>query len=109
MNKESLPFEIDLKDKVVVITGAAGVICGELASAFAACGAKVAVMDLNQAKADEKAEEIRKEGGIAKGYAANVLSKEDLEKAHELVLKDLGPCDILVNGAGGNSPKATTT
>ncbi len=109
MNKDFLPFEVDLKDKVVVITGAAGLICGELATAIAACGAKVAVLDLNQEKADAKAKEIVDAGGCAKGFAANVLSKEALAACHERVLKELGPCDILINGAGGNSPKATTT
>ena len=103
-----LPFQIDLKDKVVVVTGAGGIICSHLAKACAACGAKVALLDLRKESADLAAAEIVAEGGIAKGYEANVLKKESLEACHELVLKELGPCDILINGAGGNSPKATT-
>lgn len=104
----NLPFQIDLKDKVVVVTGAGGVICSHLAKAIAACGAKVALLDLNLESAEAKASEIRAEGYVAKGYAANVLNKESLEACHQAVLADFGKCDILVNGAGGNNPKATT-
>lgn len=103
-----LPFEINLKNKVVVITGAGGVICSHLAKAVASCGAKVALLDLNVAAAEAQALIIRAEGGIAKGFEANVLIKESLEKCHENVLKEFGKCDILINGAGGNNPRATT-
>lgn len=103
-----LPFNIDLKDKVVVVTGAGGVICSCLAHAVAMCGAKVALLDLHLDAAEKFAEEIRKEGYIAKGYEANVLDKESLEKCHEAVLKEFGACDILINGAGGNNPRAQT-
>lgn len=103
-----LPFKVDLKDKVVVVTGAGGIICSHLAKAVAACGAKVALLDLNKDAAEAQAELIRKDGGIAKGFQANVLQKESLEACHEEVLKEFGPCDILINGAGGNNPRATT-
>lgn len=103
-----LPFEINLKNKVVVITGAGGVICSHLAKAVASCGAKVALLDLNEAAAEKEALLIRAEGGIAKGFEANVLNKESLERCHEDVLKEFGKCDILINGAGGNNPRATT-
>lgn len=103
-----LPFEIDLKDKVVAVTGAGGVICSYLARAIAACGAKVCLLDLNKDNAQKFADEIVKEGYIAKGYEANVLKKESLEACHEEILKDFGKVDILVNGAGGNNPRATT-
>ncbi len=103
-----LPFEINLKNKVVVVTGAGGVICSHLAKAVAQCGAKVALLDLNESAAEKQAEVIRSEGGIAKGFEANVLIKESLEKCHENVLKEFGKCDILINGAGGNNPRATT-
>lgn len=103
-----LPFEINLKDKVVVVTGAGGIICSHLAKAVAKCGAKVALLDLNESAAEKQAEVIRSEGGIAKGFEANVLIKESLEKCHENVLKEFGKCDILINGAGGNNPRATT-
>ena len=109
MKKQDLPLLIDYSGKVVVITGAGGVLCSKMAEAFALSGAKVAVLDLQKDKADEAAKAIQEEGGMAIGYAANCLKKEDIEAAHEQILKDLGPCDILINGAGGNSPKATTS
>lgn len=100
--------KIDLKEKVAVITGAGGVICSCLASALAQCGAKVALLDLNETLATQVAEKITAEGGVAKAYKCNVLEKESLEKVHLQIVKDLGPCDILINGAGGNNPRATT-
>ncbi len=109
MKKQDLPLFIDYTDKVVVITGAGGVLCSKMAEAFALSGAKVAVLDLSQESADRAAKAIQEEGGCAIGYAANCLKKEELEAAHQKILKDLGPCDILINGAGGNSGKATTT
>ncbi len=106
--KMKLPFQIDLKEKVVVITGAGGVICSYLAKAIAACGAKVALLDLNKEAVKANADEIIRLGGIAKAYEANVLKRETLVACHESIVKDFGYCDILINGAGGNSPKATT-
>lgn len=103
-----LPLDVDLKDKVAVVTGAGGVLCSMFAKALASSGAKVALLDLNLEAAEAYAKEIVDEGGIAKAYKANVLEKESLEEVHEAVLKDLGPCDILINGAGGNNPRATT-
>lgn len=108
MKKKDLPLQVDLKNKVVVITGAGGVICSTLADAFAASGAMVALLDLNGDKAEEFAAKIREDGGKAKGYSANVLDKKSLSECHEKVIADFGKCDILVNGAGGNSPKAQT-
>ncbi|MCI9183179.1 MAG: SDR family oxidoreductase [Acholeplasmatales bacterium] len=104
----NLPFRIDLRNKVIVITGAGGILCSHLAKAVAACGAKVALLDLNKEAAQMQAEEIGSIGGIAKAYQANVLRKDSLEACHEQILKDFGSCDILINGAGGNNPKATT-
>ena len=104
----NLPFEIDLKDKVVVVTGAGGVLCSMFAEAMAKTGAKVALLDLNEAAAKEYADKINAEGGVAKAYGCNVLDKSSLESVHEKVVADLGKCDILINGAGGNNPKATT-
>lgn len=98
----------DLQGKVVVITGAGGVICKVFSQAMANVGAKVALLDRNEDRAKANAEEITKNGGIAKGYVCNVLDKASLEAAHEAILKELGPCDILINGAGGNNPKANT-
>lgn len=103
-----LPFKINLENKVCVVTGAGGVICSHLACALATCGAKVALLDLNKESAEVYAKKIREEGNIAYAYEANVLKKESLEKCHKDILKDLGKCDILINGAGGNNPRATT-
>lgn len=104
-----LPINVtDLKGKVAVVTGAGGVICSVLAKALAAAGAKVALLDRSVEKAEEAAAEIRAEGGIARGYYANVLDLKALEECRQKVLADLGPCDILINGAGGNNPRAQT-
>lgn len=103
-----LPFKIDLSGKVAVVTGAGGVLCSTMAHAVAACGAKVALLDLDEESAKQNAEAIRAEGLTAEGYQANVLDKISLKGAHEKILKDFGSCDILINGAGGNHPRATT-
>ena len=103
-----LPFHVDLSGKVAVVTGAGGVLCSMFAEAVAACGAKVALLDLNAKAANAVADAIIKRGGLAKGYACNVLDEKSLKDAHRQVLSDFGTCDILINGAGGNHPKATT-
>ena len=103
-----LPINIDYSGKVVVITGAGGLICGAMARAFAQSGAKVAALDLNEEAVKKLADELRAEGFICEGYKANVLDPEMLEEVHQAVIADLGKCDILVNGAGGNNPRATT-
>ena len=104
----NLPLNVDFSGKVVVVTGAGGVLCGDMARAYAQAGAKVAALDLNEEAVKKLADELRAEGFICEGYKANVLDPVALEEVHQAVLRDLGPCDILVNGAGGNSPKATT-
>ncbi len=95
--------------KTVVITGAGGVLCSAFAKEMAKTGAAVALLDLNEKAAVAAAEAIVADGGIAKGYACNVLDRESLKNVHEQIKKDFGPCSILINGAGGNSPKCTTT
>lgn len=104
----NLPLNIDYSGKVVVVTGAGGLICGAMARAFAQSGAKVALLDLNEEAVKKLANELKAEGFICEGYKANVLDATALEEVHQAVVKDLGPCDILVNGAGGNNPRATT-
>lgn len=104
-----LPFKIDLKDKVCVVTGGTGVLCGAMADALADCGAKIAILALGQEECEKKAEQINGKGGRAIGIDTNVLDKESLKKAHEIILKEFGTVDILINGAGGNHPKGTTT
>ncbi|MBQ9823116.1 MAG: SDR family oxidoreductase [Solobacterium sp.] len=98
----------DLTGKVAVVTGAGGVLCSEFAKVLARAGAKVALLDLNYDAANKFAEEIVAEGGCAKAYACNVLDKDICFGVAEQVKADLGPCDILLNGAGGNNPRATT-
>ncbi len=104
----NLPLNIDYSGKVVVVTGAGGLICGAMARAFAQSGAKVAALDLNEDAVKSLANELKEEGFICEGYKANVLDADALAEVHAQVLADLGPCDILVNGAGGNNPRATT-
>ena len=98
----------DLSGKVAVVTGAGGVLCSNFAKILARAGARVALLDINFAAADSFAKEICEEGGVAKAYECNVLSKESCNHVAEAVKAELGPCDILINGAGGNNPRATT-
>ena len=98
----------DLTGKVAVVTGAGGVLCSAFSKTLARAGAKVALLDLNYDSAKQFADEITAEGGVAKAYKCNVLDKAACYEVADEVKKDLGPCDILVNGAGGNNPKATT-
>jgi NAD(P)-dependent dehydrogenase (short-subunit alcohol dehydrogenase family) len=105
----SVPFKIDLKGKVAVITGGGGILCSVMAKAMAECGAKVAILDLKPEAAQRCADEIVKAGGVAKSFSCNVLDKASIEAAHAQVTAAFGPVDILVNGAGGNHPKGTTS
>lgn len=100
-----LPFKVDLADKVAVITGAGGVICSEFARALAECGAKVALLDIDAASAKAVADSIG-EGAIAIG--CDCLNKADIERARDEVHAAFGEVNFLVNGAGGNNPRATT-
>ena len=104
----NLPLNVDFTGKVVVVSGAGGVLCGDMARAYAQAGAKVAALDLNEEAVKKLADELKAEGYVCEGYKANVLDREVLEEVHQQVLKDRGPCDILINGAGGNNPRATT-
>lgn len=105
----NLPFNIDLHGKTVVITGAGGVLCSGFAKTLAKCGANVAVLDLNFDAADKVVRSITDRGYSALAVEANVLDKESLEAARRNVNEAFGKCDILINGAGGNHPKGTTT
>lgn len=99
----------DLKGKVCVITGGAGVIGTTMVKALAATGVKVAIADINKEVAEKVAAEIAAEfNAPVIGVEANVLDKESLIKAKEVINEKLGSIDILINGAGGNSPQATT-
>lgn len=99
----------DLTGQVAVITGGGGILCSVMAKAMADCGAKVAILDLKPAAAQKCADEITQAGGVAQGFACNVLDKASIEAAHEQIKAAFGPVDILINGAGGNHPKGTTS
>jgi NAD(P)-dependent dehydrogenase (short-subunit alcohol dehydrogenase family) len=98
----------NLKGRVAVITGGGGVLCSGFAKDLAAQGMKVAILDLNFDAAKKVADEIISNGGKAIPVVCNVLEKESLKEAHKTVLDKFGKCDLLVNGAGGNSPKGNT-
>ena len=100
-----VPFSVDLTDKVVAITGAGGVICSEFARALAECGAKVALLDINYDAAKKFADEI---GENAYAVKCNCLDKADIERAKEEINAKFGKVNFLINGAGGNNPRATT-
>ncbi|MCY1720030.1 SDR family oxidoreductase [Prolixibacteraceae bacterium Z1-6] len=105
---EPLSFS-DLKNKVCVITGGAGVLGTAMVKAIASVGTKIAIADINKEVADKVAAEIAAESGAEViGIEANVLDKASLEKAKVEINEKLGEIDILINGAGGNSPQATT-
>jgi len=94
--------------KNIVITGAGGVLCSSFAEFLAKSGNNVALLDLNEESAKAVADRIVADGGNAKAYKCNVLSRENIGEVHNQILKDFGKCDILINGAGGNNPKCTT-
>ena len=98
-----------LKGRVAVVTGGGGVLCGDFAKALARQGVKVAVLDLNEAAAQKVVDEITAAGGEALAVPCNVLEPESMEQAREVVNEAFGTCDILLNGAGGNNPRGTTT
>lgn len=104
-----LPYQVDFTGKVAVVTGAGGVLCSAMSKALAAAGAKVALLDINEEAVEKVADEIRAAGQIAVPVKCDILNADDIKKAHEFVLEKLGKTNILLNGAGGNNPKATTT
>ena len=105
----NIPFSIDLSGKTAVVTGGSGVLCSEMAKALAACGANVAVLSRTKAKVDAVADAIIADGGSAIGVSCDVTDRSSVEAANATITNKFGPCDILVNGAGGNSPKGTAS
>lgn len=99
----------NLKGRVAVITGGGGVLCSGFAKDLASFGVKVAVLDLREDAAQKVVNEINADGGTALAVGCNVLEAESLENARQKINSTLGTCDILINGAGGNSPLGTTT
>ena len=101
-------LDTDLTGKVAVVTGAGGALCSQMAFALARAGAKVALVNRSEEAINRFAAQIKEEGGIARAYKGNVLDKAHMEEIATQLLEELGPCDILVNGAGGNNAAATT-
>lgn len=99
-----IPFKVNLTDKVIAITGAGGIICGEFARALAECGAKVALLDINFDAAKQIADEI---GDNAIAVCCDCLNKESIVEAKETIEESFGKVNFLINGAGGNNPRAT--
>lgn len=98
-----------VKDKCIVLTGGAGVLCSAMAKDLAAKGAKVCIADYNDVRANEIADEITAAGGFALPIKMNVLDKEQVQSGFEIALDKMGGIDILINGAGGNKKEATAT
>lgn len=101
--------DTDLTGKVAAVTGGGGILCSCMAKALAERGAKVAILDLKPEAAQRVANEITASGGVAKGFACNVLERASIEEANAAIEAEFGAIDILVNGAGGNHPKGTTS
>jgi NAD(P)-dependent dehydrogenase (short-subunit alcohol dehydrogenase family) len=100
--------EFELKDLIIVITGAAGELCGMMSRALGSLGAKVALLDIRKEKVNDKAEAIRKEGGIARAFHCSVIDLEELKVQYENICDLWGEPHILINGAGGNHPQGST-
>ena len=100
-----LPYQIDLSDKVVVVTGGGGILMAEFGRALAECGAKVALLDINEKAAQEVAASI---GENAIGIGTNCLVKDSIIAAREVIHEKWGKVNFLINGAGGNNPRASS-
>ena len=109
MANEPLNELFGLDGKVAVVTGAAGVLYGAIAKALGRLGVKLAILDIREDAAKAAAAEISNAGGDAVGIACDVLKRESIEAARDAALARFGQIDFLINGAGGNSPKATAT
>ncbi len=106
MTRNSL--SVDLSGKVAIVTGAGGVMCSYFSRVLAEAGARVAMLDINQAAVQSTSESLSAEGFTVRAYRADVLDKTCLQQVHAQILEDLGPCSILINGAGGNHPDGNT-
>ena len=106
-----VPFNINLSGKTAIVTGGSGTLCSAMAYGLAICGAKVVIIGRNKEKLASVSEKLTKDAldeynknVIVKGYSCNVINKDELSAAYETIKNELGSCDILINGAGGNQP-----
>ena len=111
-----VPFNINLSGKTAIVTGGSGTLCSAMAYGLAVCGAKVAIIGRNTEKLASVSEKLTKDAldeynknVTIKGYSCNVINKDELSAAYETIKNELGSCDILINGAGGNQPGAITS
>lgn len=111
-----VPFNINLSGKTAIVTGGSGTLCSAMAYGLAVCGAKVAIIGRNTEKLASVSEKLTKDAldeynkdVTIKGYSCNVINKDELTAAYETIKNELGSCDILINGAGGNQPGAITS
>ena len=111
-----VPFNINLSGKTAIVTGGSGTLCSAMAYGLAVCGAKVAIIGRNKEKLASVSEKLTKDAldeynknVNVKGYSCNVINKDELTAAYETIKNELGSCDILINGAGGNQPGAITS
>lgn len=111
-----VPFNINLSGKTAIVTGGSGTLCSAMAYGLAVCGAKVAIIGRNKEKLASVSEKLTKDAldeynknVTIKGYSCNVIKKDELSAAYETIKNELGSCDILINGAGGNQPGAITS
>jgi NAD(P)-dependent dehydrogenase (short-subunit alcohol dehydrogenase family) len=109
MNDQRKNNNYNLTSQTVVVTGGAGVLCAAMCKALAEAGTSVAILDLNEGAAKNLASEINNSGGKSVGFGCNVLDKKNIELVANKVMNELGQIDILINGAGGNKPQATTS
>ena len=99
----------DLSGKAAAITGGGGDLCGHMAEALGAMGVKVAVLDISLEKAEARAQSVFRAGGPAEAYRCDVLDPDQLRRCYDAVCRHWGPPDFLINGAGGNDPRASTS